>query len=503
MSNTKKLNDRLNFMNFGPHAQNRLRGMKSTIMSALPRALDAFYEKMRTVPDVAKFFPSDEMVRMAKSKQREHWDRITDGRLDENYANAAIYVGEAHARIGLEPRWYISGYTIVLEHMLNAITAARWPKSLFGRTRPGQVQLAEEISALVKATFLDMEIAISVYLKAFETQRAITEQRMTSAADNVISTMGEAMHALATGDLTHRIGDNLPPEYVQLRQDFNNAMDRLGGTLASIQETSRAIDTSIGEVAAAADDMSRRTEGQAASLEQSTAALNELTAAVRQTAEGAAQVSNAVKAADAGAAESRGVVTEAGAAMGQIETSSREIGNIIGLIDEIAFQTNLLALNAGVEAARAGDAGRGFAVVASEVRALAQRSADAAKAIKTLISTSGQQVEQGVELVRRSGQSLQGIGTNVAEIDGLVSAIAGNARQQSAGLTQVNEAMAQMSHAVQQNAAMVEETNASMHSLRHEIDVLNRAISAFKLARSPGDQRAPAQAAARVRELVG
>ncbi len=494
MSNSEKLNDRLNFMNFGPQVQSRLRGMKSTIMSALPQALDAFYEKMRTVPEVAKFFPNEGMVRLAKGKQSEHWNRITDGRLDENYASAAIQVGEAHARIGLEPRWYVSGYTIVLEHMLHAITAARWPKSLFGRTRPGQIQLAEEISALVKATFLDMEIAISVYLNRLESGRTAAEQRVASTANSMISAMSAAANALAAGDLTHRLGNDIPPEYSQLRSDFNNAMDKLATTLAGLQKTSRAIDTSIGEIAAAADDMSRRTEGQAASLEQSTAALNELTVAVRQTADGAAQVSNAVKAANAGATESRDVVNQAGAAMGQIETSSREIGKIIGLIDEIAFQTNLLALNAGVEAARAGDAGRGFAVVATEVRALAQRSADAAKAIKSLISTSGQQVAQGVELVRRSGLSLQGIGANVGQIEGLVSGIAGSARTQSNGLAQVNEAMTQMSQAVQQNAAMVEETTASMHSLRGEIGDLNRALAAFKITRETGFDLAPAPA---------
>ncbi len=494
MSSLQPLNDRLNFMNFGTHAQNRLRGMKSILLSALPGALDAFYEKMRTVPDVAKFFPNEEMVRLAKGKQHGHWDYITDGRLDERYAKAAMHVGEVHARIGLEPRWYIGGYTIVLEHLINAVVTARWPASRWGRKVRGQTELKEEIAALVKATFLDMDLALTVYAGTFETRRAAAETKLQSAADSVVGAMGAAMRALAAGDLTHRLGNDIPPEYSQLRLDFNAALERLSGTLASIQSNSRAISGSVEEIAAAADDMSRRTEGQAASLEQSSAALNELTAAVRQTADGAAQVSNAVKATNAGATESRNVVNEAGATMGQIETSSREIGKIIGLIDEIAFQTNLLALNAGVEAARAGDAGRGFAVVASEVRALAQRSAEAAKAIKSLISTSGQQVTQGVELVRRSGLSLQGIGANVGQIEGLVSGIAGSARTQSNGLAQVNEAMTQMSQAVQQNAAMVEETTASMHSLRGEIGDLNRALAAFKITRETGFNLAPAPA---------
>jgi methyl-accepting chemotaxis protein len=483
MSNLKNLTERLNFMQISAPVQNRLRSVKFIVMGVLPEALEVFYARMRDVPETMKFFPNEDMIRHAKGKQHGHWDLITNGRLDESYADAVTHVGEVHARIGLEPRWYIGGYTIVLEKLLNAVVTARWPKSRFGRRTGNEKQLAEEIAALVKATFLDMDMAISVYIATSEQRRAEVESKMTSSADSVVTAMSDAMKALAAGDLTHRIGEAIPPEYAQLRLDFNTALERLAATLSSIQSSSRVINNSIEELAQASDDMSRRTEQQAAALLQTTTALNELTEAVKRTADGAAQVSGAVSSANSGAANSRAVVGEAGAAMGQIEGSSREIGQIIGLIDDIAFQTNLLALNAGVEAARAGDAGRGFAVVASEVRALAQRSADAAKAIKGLISTSSAQVSQGVELVRKTGLTLDTIGTNVAEIEGLVSGIASAARNQSGGLSQVSEAVNQMNQAVQQNAAMVEETTAAVHSLRGEIDELDKSISAFKIER--------------------
>jgi methyl-accepting chemotaxis protein len=483
MSNLKNLTERLNFMQISTQVQNRLRSVKFIVMGVLPEALEAFYTRMRDVPETMKFFPNEDMIRQAKGKQHGHWDLITNGRLDDAYADAVTHVGEVHARIGLEPRWYIGGYTIVLEKMLHAVVTARWPKSRFGRKTGSEKQLAEEVSALVKATFLDMDMAISVYIEAAERRRVAAETRVSSIADVVVSAMGEAMKALAAGDLTHRIGEAIPPEYAQLRQDFNAAMERMAGTLFSIQGSSRVINNSIEELAQASDHMSRRTEQQAAALLQTTTALNGLAEAVKRTAEGAAQVNGAVSAANTGATNSRVVVSEAGAAMGQIEGSSREIGQIIGLIDDIAFQTNLLALNAGVEAARAGDAGRGFAVVASEVRALAQRSADAAKAIKGLISTSSSQVAQGVELVRKTGLTLDTIGTNVAQIEGLVSGIANAARNQSGGLSQVSEAVGQMNQAVQQNAAMVEETTAAVHSLRGEIDELTRSITAFKIGR--------------------
>ncbi|HWA60135.1 MAG TPA: methyl-accepting chemotaxis protein, partial [Caulobacteraceae bacterium] len=235
------------------------------------------------------------------------------------------------------------------------------------------------------------------------------------------------------------------------------------------------------EIAKASDDLSRRSEQQAASLEETAAALDEITATVRQTAAGAGQASEAVGAAKREAVQSGEVVAEAVAAMGGIEQSSKQISQIIGVIDEIAFQTNLLALNAGVEAARAGDAGRGFAVVASEVRALAQRSADAAKEIKSLISASSRQVEQGVGLVGRTGEALTSIGAKVSQIDVLVAEISGSAQEQATGLGQVNVAVNDMDKVVQRNAAMVEESTAAAHSLKAEAAQLAALVAGFRL----------------------
>ena len=238
------------------------------------------------------------------------------------------------------------------------------------------------------------------------------------------------------------------------------------------------------EIGIAADDLSRRTEQQAASLEETAAALDEITSTVRRSAAGAKQASEVVAGAKLEAERSGIVVDQAVAAMGEIETSSREIGNIIGVIDEIAFQTNLLALNAGVEAARAGEAGRGFAVVAQEVRALAQRSADAAKEIKTLIGASARQVEAGVGLVGQTGEALRGIVAKVVEIDALIVQISASAQEQATGLHQVNTAVNQMDQVTQQNAAMVEQTTAATHALKGQTAELVALISAFQVGTS-------------------
>ncbi len=315
----------------------------------------------------------------------------------------------------------------------------------------------------------------------------------------------EAVSAIATGlaqladqDLEQRIDTAFAAEFEPLRIDFNRSLEKLQSTLVQISGSTEVIQSGAGEIAGASDDLSRRTEQQAASLEETAAALDEITATVRRTAEGATHAHEVVAATKGDAERSGEVVGQAVSAMGQIDNSSREISQIIGVIDEIAFQTNLLALNAGVEAARAGDAGRGFAVVASEVRALAQRSADAAKQIKTLISTSSAQVSAGVDLVGETGKSLQRIVSQIAEINSAVSEIAASAQEQSVGLAEVNNAVNQMDQVTQQNAAMVEESAAASHALSSEARDLAQLIGQFKLGGRPSngarsDRAAPHQ----------
>jgi methyl-accepting chemotaxis protein len=313
-------------------------------------------------------------------------------------------------------------------------------------------------------------------------RRAASEAAIAEQQALVVESFGVALERLAQGDLTYRVSEGLPVEYEKLRSDFNAAMGALKETISVVVTNVSAIRTGSGEISQAADDLSRRTEQQAASLEETAAALDEITATVNRTAAGARQAAETVRAAKSDAETSGNIVRDAVSAMGAIEQSAREINQIIGVIDEIAFQTNLLALNAGVEAARAGDAGRGFAVVASEVRALAQRSAEAAKAIKALITASTGQVTTGVSLVGQTGEALQRIVGRVAEIDDLMSEIAASAQEQASGLHEVNIAVNQMDQVTQQNAAMVEESTAASHSLTQEAESLAGSVSRFQIS---------------------
>ncbi len=327
-----------------------------------------------------------------------------------------------------------------------------------------------------------VKFATDVTEVEMDRKRRLQEQEAAKARqDEAMERIGSSLAAVAAGDLTVCIDGDFPTEYACLKTDFNIAIQSLSEAMTAIVAATQSIDGATAEIAQAADALSRRTEQQAASLEETAAALDQLTATVKRTAEGAKEARDVVSAARNDAEASGQVVGEAVAAMGQIERSSAQISQIIGVIDEIAFQTNLLALNAGVEAARAGDAGRGFAVVASEVRALAQRSAEAAKEIKALISASTAQVSQGVGLVGRTGDALERIVSQVNRITGLVSEIASSAQEQATGLQEVNTTVDQMDQMTQQNAAMVEESTAASRALSQDTKELSRLIGRFSI----------------------
>jgi len=309
------------------------------------------------------------------------------------------------------------------------------------------------------------------------------EEREARAREQqkVVEALADGLRNLAAGNLLNGISERFPGEYEALRVDFNKAVDALQSAMASIAESAETVRSGTSEIMRASDDLSKRTEQNAASLEETAAALNELTETVRQTAEGARKADQTVATTRSDAERSGEIVREAISAMEQIEKSSSQIGQIIGVIDEIAFQTNLLALNAGVEAARAGDAGRGFAVVAQEVRALAQRSAEAAKEIKALISTSAAHVDSGVTLVGNTRDALMRIVSSFGGISQLVGAMAASAEAQSTGIAQINVAIGQMDQSTQQNAAMVEQSTAAAVSLSREAEAMADLVGRFEI----------------------
>ena len=322
----------------------------------------------------------------------------------------------------------------------------------------------------------------------------------TDITERVRSVNGVAagLQALSNADLAYRITERFDPAFEALKVDFNVSAERLERAMLQVVENASTIQSSAQEIAKASEELSGRTERQAANLEETAAALDQVTATVAKSAGGAGHASAVAAEAKHEAERSSALMADAIKAMDGIKTSSAQITQIIGVIDEIAFQTNLLALNAGVEAARAGDAGRGFAVVAQEVRALAQRSAEAAKEIKGLIAASSDQVRDGVSIVSETGVALGAISEKVAEIHGLIAEIATSSQEQATGLGQVNTAVNQMDQVTQQNAAMVEEATAAAARLSDEADALNGMVASFRLSGHSGGRR-PATTSAPMR----
>ncbi|SSC72322.1 unnamed protein product [Ciceribacter sp. T2.26MG-112.2] len=344
--------------------------------------------------------------------------------------------------------------------------------------------IARALSALDRSARTQEEMARAAIVQRQEAEdlrRQHEARRQAQAAEQrqVVGDLSAALEHLAQGDLTRPIAAPFPPDYESLRLNYNSALHRLHDAIAEISSGVDSLREGSNGISSAADQLAHRTEQQAASLEETAAALNEITATVQATSAGASKARETVENTHADVERSGRTMSQAVSAMERIEASARQMEQIIGVIDEIAFQTNLLALNAGVEAARAGESGRGFAVVAQEVRALAQRAADAAREIRQLISGSNEQVALGASLVNQTGEALTKVVGQVGEIARLISEIASSAVEQANGLEEVNGAVNQMDQFTQQNAVMVEESNAASHAIRMEADRLSNKVSVF------------------------
>ncbi len=315
-----------------------------------------------------------------------------------------------------------------------------------------------------------------------ERQRNDAEKReMDRQIEFAVNQLAAGLERMSQGDISTTIDTPFIGRLEQLRQDFNGSMMRLQATMSQIRDNVQMIQGNGNQMAQSAEDLSKRTEQQAASLEETAAAVDQITVTVRSSAERAKDADQIVRQAKRSADDSAVVVNNAIDAMGRIEEASRQIEQIIGVIDEIAFQTNLLALNAGIEAARAGEAGKGFAVVAMEVRELAQRSAAAAQEIKGLINKSTNEVNSGSQFVQETGTVLAKISAQIVTISQHVEMIARASHDQSSALQEVNSTVNQMDQMTQQNAAMVEETTAASRELANEADALLHLVRQFKI----------------------
>jgi methyl-accepting chemotaxis protein len=429
------------------------------------KALDRLYGHIGRDSAASSMFSSREARNRAANAQLVHWQHLFSGTFDAEQIARSEHIGRVHARIGLKPNYYIGGYALVLEEVIQQALSRGIHTRLNGR------KLGNLVATLVKTALLDMDSALAAYFKAEE-----------EARNAVIDAVGEALSQIADGNMRAELND-LPETYQQIARDFHRMRHEMSNVLIEMADSAENIETGSSEISSAADDLASRTERTAEGITRTADVMRNVTGAVLDTASQVGEVSVTISDVTTQAEEGGVIVSSAITAMDKIKTSSEQIAQITEVIESIAFQTNLLALNAGVEAARAGEAGKGFAVVASEVGALAHRTTESAKSIKALIGKSSADVHEGVDLVGRTRVALEQIIAKVGGAKVQAGEITTRAEAQASSLQHVSEEIHRMDGATQQNAAMVEQSNAASRALLTEAGRLSAIVSRFSLER--------------------
>ena len=408
----------------------------------------------------------------------------------------ALVISVIALLLGIALAWFIArGITrpiLSLSGVMRALSGGKLDTEVAGAERGDEIgEMAQAVLVFRDAgrEKTRLEKIAEEQRREAEAERARNEAAQREAARQVaqvVDGLGRGLERLAQGDLTYRVQDDWAAEYKKIQEDFNGAIGQLQDTIKNIALSSSEVSSAAAEISTSTTDLSQRTEEQAASLEETSASMEEMAATVKKNAENAQHANQLTQDTQEIANRGGAVVAEAVTAMAAIEESSRKISDIISVIDEIARQTNLLALNAAVEAARAGEAGRGFAVVASEVRSLAQRSSQAAKDITDLITSSSGQVQQGVDLVNRAGQSLSEIMQSIKNVATIVADIANASSEQASGIDQINKALNQMDEATQQNSALVEENAATAKTLEDQQHAMSERVGFFRFDQDGG-----------------
>ena len=462
---------RLKFMGIGARDQTTLAEIQPTIAALIGRALDRFYTTARATPETAAFFRDDEHMKRAKASQEAHWLRIASGTFDGDFHSSVRRIGAVHARIGLEPRWYVGAYALVLEELMRGVAKrySPWRRLLALFRTPSA---SEANIAVVKAALLDLEMSISIYFEQNQIER-----------DQAIARLGTALHALSQGDLVFEL-DALPANFAALERGYSETLQSVRRMILAVTQSANGIRTGSQEIAQASEDLARRTESNAASLEETSAALVQIDTRLQATALSSGRTVARADQAITTVGGGRATADEAVQAMGRVSDSAKGIDSVIEGLDKIAFQTRVLAMNAAVEAGRAGDAGRGFAVVADLVSALAMRAEEEAKRARDQLTLTQTDIVTAVHAVQRVDGALANISSDVGEVHALLGTMADDASAQSSAITQISAAISAMDQSTQQNAAMVEQTSAAARNLTTEVRSLAEQAALFNTGES-------------------
>ncbi|MGF9693414.1 globin-coupled sensor protein [Rhizobium sp. 0TCS1.26] len=478
------LRERLAFAGLDAESCELLRRFRPALEERLREGLRDFFHRLQTSPDAMRHFDSDLQLQRLHDLQASHWSVLTDARFDALYAERVKVLSDAESRMGLDPRWHIAGHAVMLENLISGLLDELTSRSLLPAGRKKERELSDAVRSVIRLVMVDVEIAVSLRINELRLkhQRALAAQREHDHAQ-ANDLFGPIAASLCDRDLTARISDDRPDIYAELSALLNQALEAMSASLQTASDRIIDAERLAETLAVSSRQVAAEVEQQAVDVTAAAADVSELAALVGASAAQAAGAETAVAGARRSAEESGEVVGRAISAMADIEESAEKIGQIIGVIDEIAFQTNLLALNAGIEAARAGDSGRGFAVVAQEVRALAQRSAEAAREIKQLVTGTKSQVDAGVKMVHRTQQAIGGIVDQVAGINTTIADIARATSDQAGSLARVAGEIRMLDQRMADSARKARQLGEGGDELQTVVLELGRTVREFRIER--------------------